>query len=623
MVRAERRLIICFQSILTARNKLAHEKESDILFRNQRRESDMLPRNIQNVFAATIQVIRRFPVPLLFSIAFSAVSVWPRASNPATGCLPFLFCGFFLFLAMTLMAEAYKWSLRLAYFVGTSVLCGIIWGLTKSSSMATSFGFLGLGLFGSFILSPYLTKDAKDSHLWSFIYRVSLRIALTFIAAFILFLGASAIFASLRFLFGLEFYDTIYLDMWLLCATFFAPVFAMTGIPSDFHQEETKHPDALRIILTYILIPLIAIYAVILYVYVAKIVAIWTLPKGGVAYLVSGFGIAGTLVSIASYPWRETKGSLGFYAKWFFRALPIPLVLMSVGLIERINSYGITEGRYAIMLSLAWLAASSVHGLWKQEKYSPRFLLASIVALLLAASFGPWSAVNVSAWSQMSRLQTVLAKNLMLANEHIQKPSITVEHSDLAEISSIVDYLVVTQKTERLKPLFALMPQAYVNKDADKKGGNPAKEILSDMGLKYLSDYAREHHVAENFYFNSDWHDQISVQGYDYLMNVEFSARNGSENFEGKNNAKKIETTLNENIYRVVVEGRDPVLFDVGELVKRRSLDSAVPLFLESRSKDVKAKLVVRNVSGEFVDEEKVHAQVTSMQCLLLFSVTN
>ena len=96
-------------------------------------------------------------------------------------------------------------------------------------------------------------------------------------------------------------------------------------------------------LVNYVLTPALLLYAVILYLYCIRIGVTWSLPKGGVAYIVVGF-VSAAFVLKGFQPFLSRT-----YYSWFYRYVPFyavpPLVLYWIGACYRIGQYGYTELR--------------------------------------------------------------------------------------------------------------------------------------------------------------------------------------------------------------------------------------------------------------------------------------
>ena len=104
----------------------------------------------------------------------------------------------------------------------------------------------------------------------------------------------------------------------------------------------------LEVLLNWIFTPAVAIYAAILYLYLLKILFTWTLPEGGVAYLVFGFTITALLVKALRLP-LEKRTLDWFYDRFSLLALPL-VALFWVGVARRVGEYGLTVSRIYLLL---------------------------------------------------------------------------------------------------------------------------------------------------------------------------------------------------------------------------------------------------------------------------------
>ena len=102
----------------------------------------------------------------------------------------------------------------------------------------------------------------------------------------------SSLIASVNFLFALDLSDNWTEYSLLFLAFVVTPLLCCTFVS----KESTGKGDAaLRVIVDYILSPALVAYAVILLLYIVRILIRWELPDGGVAYMVLGFLLASLL----------------------------------------------------------------------------------------------------------------------------------------------------------------------------------------------------------------------------------------------------------------------------------------------------------------------------------------
>lgn len=158
-----------------------------------------------------------------------------------------------------------------------------------------------------------------------------------------------AIFGSVCFLFALNVNDK-----WFEYPSIFLWVVVTPLICCSLLGDDTGRPSfekLFRIVIDKVLSPALVIYAVILYLYLFRILIRWELPDGGVAYMVLGF----LGLSLVCYLLRLQVEDPHF--EWFFKAFPIiaaaPLILLWIGVFRRVMEYGVTDIRFYLLLLCA------------------------------------------------------------------------------------------------------------------------------------------------------------------------------------------------------------------------------------------------------------------------------
>lgn len=451
----------------------------------------------------------------------------------------FLANGLALFTALRLFAESHRldrvktWALQ---------VFGIVLVLAVSvlpSHFSAGHLFFGAALSLSMLFAPYAGRRTTDDSIWYFNYANGIALAIAGISTGVFCAGLSAILGSFDYLFGMDVPGRLYGDIWIFGGFFFGPVAFMFQIPRqfDYDRAEIDIPKGIFFIANYLVVPLLLIYTFILYVYFAKIVAQWELPKGNLAYMVTGFGALGIAARLAVFPMRENGTVLlqQFY-KYFFLLLVIPVILLAIGLYTRISQYGVTEERYAIGVCLVWLAGLAAWCILRPGKAQLKQVPMVLAALMLLASYGPWSAEPVATSSQVARLEKMLADAGIDINGRIAKTDKQVSFDDRRSISSILEYLYEERKEDAIDryvaPFRAELAEKEKGMDVDgcnKRGfsrcyysyGRPER-LMKAWGLDYVgrwesAEYSDYVSVRAN---NLDWNNDTltRVSGYDYIM---------------------------------------------------------------------------------------------------------
>ena len=260
----------------------------------------------------------------------------------------------------------------------------------------------------------------------------------------------SSLIASVNFLFALDLSEkwTEYSLMFL--AFVVTPLLCCTFVS----KESTGKGDAaLRVIVDYILSPALVAYAVILLLYIVRILIRWELPDGGVAYMVLGFLSASLLCYLLRMQIPENQR----HFEWFYRPFPYialaPLVLLWIGAVRRVGEYGITGPRFYLLV-LAVVVTLFVLRLLRERPYGFRRLFLAVIGLAVLFTYIPGiRAKDFGIRSQRARLEKLLPEVLVdgkfpviTSYESLVKDSVLCRNIDNAY--NIWSYLKGEMKTD-------------------------------------------------------------------------------------------------------------------------------------------------------------------------------
>lgn len=349
-------------------------------------------------------------------------------------------------------------------------------------------------------------------------YQLSVVVGLLFtgFSVLIFCLGIDAILASLDYLFGVDIESRLYFDVWIVGGGLLGVAWFTSSIRDAYRPAaHAGYPRWAHFIVTYLLVPIIAAYLLILYAYAGKVLFITGLPKGQLAWMICMFAIIGVVTHYIATPLAaEGKSVLRYVARWFYPALILPVLLLWYAIYTRVSAYGVTEERYLLVAGALYFSLLIAGHLTRpQRMWLVTPLLAS--GILVAASFGPWGANAVSTRSQLHELRALLEEAGVLADG--QLTAVPAEPRNVpvplqSRISNIVGYFVNTEKTEALEPLMAAKP-------ANQDRWEMPRMILQQWGLTPLNAHRNEDGDLR-FNYNNDENDRaVEVAGYDiYVM---------------------------------------------------------------------------------------------------------
>lgn len=403
----------------------------------------------------------RFPFSVLCAAAATALSMLsahefkPLSEDNLSRMLLFLCMGLVFFTALRLYAEGSKVP-RVQEATMTGVGAAALLALAFAPDhFTTMHGFIMSALALSMLFAPYIGRNSTEDSVWYFNYLNGVSLAVAGLSTFILCLGLCAIIGSMDYLlYDMKLSGKIYLDIWIFGGMFFGPVMFMHQLSRqfDFEKGECALLPGIYFIANFLVVPLILIYMWVLYVYFLKMGVQWELPKGNLAYMVTGFGALGVAARLAVFPMRDTGTKLlqQFY-KYFYHILVVPVLLLAIGLYTRVSQYGVTEDRYAIAICLFWLAGLTAWNIAKPKTAHLKHVPMVLACLFLLGAIGPWGAVSVSALSQTARLESLLEKaGVIGADGKIAKVTQEVPFALRKEISSVLEYMF-SGKEEKIR----------------------------------------------------------------------------------------------------------------------------------------------------------------------------
>lgn len=297
-------------------------------------------------------------------------------------------------------------------------------------------------LFIAFIWIPTIKSDRLYFH--SNFLIVFEAVMMTFLMAVVLSLGVSAILGSVDFLL-FDFDSRVYSHAFNIIGTLFAPIYFLSLIPSykkanpaDLAQA-TKVPRFLEILLVYVVIPLVAIYTLVLTAYVALNIGgeFWT--NNLLESLLVSYAIIVILVYLLVCNIDHKYSRL--FRKIFPKIMLVVVLFQTVASVLRIQNLGITHGRYYVILfGVFATVAAIVFSFFPKERSG---WIAPVLIVLSLISVAPViDAFSVGRGSQQNLLERKLQENDMLVADEIV-PNSQIPLEDKVAITKSVDYLTV------------------------------------------------------------------------------------------------------------------------------------------------------------------------------------
>ena len=417
--------------------------------------------NIQNKFQGFIQACKRYPLSVVFLVAIAGLNAYmiQQEADDYTRYLYSFFIGIFLSATAQHVYERFfeKTMQRILLMVGAIILTVLYFYTIGSSTdydpeTTIKTGIIFFALTFAFMWIP--TINSKVTFNKSFLATFK-SFFTTVLFSVVLYAGIGVILLAVdQLLFSLDY--KVNLHCLNLVASLFAPIFFLSGTPlylskqdestqsleeqadkQEQIEQELIVPKVLELLLSYIIIPLTAIFTIILLVYLLQNITgeFWTnnlLEPMLVSYAITVI-IVYFLVSTIN-----TKSAI-FFRKIFPKVL-VPIVLFqTVSSVLRIQETGLTLGRYYVILfGIFALIAGIIFSVLPVRKNG--WVAVVLIVFSLISILPPVDAFTVSRVSQTNLLKETLVKNNMLEGNKII-PNASIPDEDKIKISQTIDYL--------------------------------------------------------------------------------------------------------------------------------------------------------------------------------------
>lgn len=245
-------------------------------------------------------------------------------------------------------------------------------------------------IIAAFLISFY--REPGDVPFWNFAWRAAAAFIKAQLTGMLFTWGLELLLFSVGTLFNIDISENIYIDIPIIFNVGLATLFFIGMLPAGAakHDQLPRTGEFLRIMVRYVFIPLVACYAAVLYVYAARILVMWQLPDGYVAWLVTILMAGCVAIEAGLFPFRQfpiKKKSDELIARWLPMLILPLLVLMTISIARRFSDYGITVARlyiaafnlwcYGVCITLFITRARRIS--WIPASFAAIFLLTSIL----------------------------------------------------------------------------------------------------------------------------------------------------------------------------------------------------------------------------------------------------
>lgn len=462
--------------------------------------------NLRAIVNNLLVIVVRNPVEIIISAAFFILSflTYEKILSPETfgenlllAPLVFAFC----YLLNRVFTVGFK---RLLYYLSASAAA--IPFLVNASGWVQSGEYVASLAVAVAFLAIY-TNYKDNTKFVRNILAYAKELFFTMVIVTAVYVALLAIIFSFVYLFNLfkESYNDIGFYTTIVCYIIFAPVtFLYLNADDENKREAFRITKISEVIINYILAPALIIYTLILYLYIAKIIIGWSLPKGNLAYMVFGFIISAIIIKAGML--MVSKPLFTRFFKSFSMIAIAPLTLFWIGSLHRIAQYGFTEERVYLIVCGTIMTLTVL--LFISRKYD-KYLYVGYITIVLLSLFSyipAISAKQIGVKSQTHQLQTLATELKMIG-----------EDGKLTTPPQVYDDSLSKAKFDRLYDIYS-----YLAKHTDKNlleylyGYPTGGDIRNEFGKNFTYKEYDKNSIERV-------EDQFSTAGY-HWVNTDITA---------------------------------------------------------------------------------------------------
>ncbi len=469
--------------------------------------------------------ISRYPLTVLFLIAVAVLNSF-MIENPREDYARYLFTflvGAMLSIVGQMVYERFFTQLNARYLLmGGAVLLttGYYFAVGPQTlyniAISVKTGVALFALMIAFIWIPSI-KSVKVPFHRSFLSALKAFFTTVLFSA-VLTAGISAIFYATDYLlFNLDF--KILTHLMNIVGSLFAPIYFLSMTPLYPGKREEMIPDEawakrgetldrqfmvprfLEILISYIIIPLTAIYTLILVIYVVMNIGgeFWT--DNLLEPLLVSYAIIVIIVYILAC---NIKNKFADLFRKIFPKILIPIVVFqTIASFLKIREMGVTHGRYYVILFGIFATIAGVIFSFMKPKHNGLIAIA-LLTLSAISIIPPIDAFTVSKNNQINFLERKLIENDMLVDNAI------VPKSDV----SLSDKIVITKVASYIDNMGYNKEVAYLPSDF-----NVYSDFTDTYGFDMTyseTDYPQGE--GEFVYLNWDADPVVGISGFDIML---------------------------------------------------------------------------------------------------------
>ncbi len=436
-----------------------------------------------------------------------------------------------------------------------------------------------------FTLVPYLFNRRRYG---LYLIKLLTTFLVTYLYTLVLYFGVIAIIFAVDRLFDMNISEDIYFDIFISSVGIFGLGYFLGKLPEiRDNLLDYLYPTVWRVLLTTIVIPLISIYTIVLYAYFIRIIVSVGWTEGLIGTLVVWYGYVSIVLLMLIKPKEKDSLFVKRFGTYYPMAMVLPMVMLVISIVIRIQTYGVTTLRATVFVSWIWFIVTLAYIIIRKKALHQYISLAFIFVFALAM-FAPINIFSVTISNQTSRLEAILTENNMYNGDTI----VSNDNLDKGTMRTI------SSQVQLLHELRAHSDIRGIDDDFDMK------DMEEVFGFSYIGDYYVDDFGIRYLNFYADSREVVDIGGYDFYMNL-MSRRQPEEVSIGDTDA-----FMEDNDFVLIHNDVEVLRFSLIEALEERNIDFDLlegldrPILIEGTSEGVTYKLVVSSLGGEIEDNQ-------------------
>ena len=412
--------------------------------------------NLTYIQAALGDVFHRFPFVMImaaistfFLLSQIGEQDYLKGFNTFNGAVA-SYTAALVLLNLQVIREVFSFS-KISYYSGLAIILLLTifyyFLLPDSESEASCMWTFAIGLCIVLHLTlsfiPYIRKYDSNYMLH---YNFSLLFGWlkAFLYGMIIYLSLGLAILALDKLFNVTMGSYVYIRLFILVAGIFHSAYFLFSFPENYTNiSELNSKSIFSILIRFAFVPIVILYAVILFAYIIKLFITTQALEDWVSELILWFFVTGIFTWLCTrYTYMNSEsGFLKSFQRLFF-PLSLPLIILLLyALMKSMNTFGIREDSYLKALLASWLILTTLIFLVMRRKEIIWLPVTLILITITGLMSGPLSVCSVPVKSQQKKLISLFEEINVIQNGKLQDSDSITHHDSSGVINDIVYYL--------------------------------------------------------------------------------------------------------------------------------------------------------------------------------------